>query len=127
MLTWALLCRALIKANESALRVGSPAVSSMEPSSLGPLETIRSVIESIRSAALDVQQAGGPRAGNEGVAPCGAVAAYYGALLLISHGDGALGDMEWLFKVGDLKRMLEILSMRWKIAGERAQCSFGVA
>jgi hypothetical protein len=82
-----------------------------------PVETIRSVISSIYSSALNTEQTElGLRNGS--VAASGAFAMYYASLLLISHGAGVLQDAEWLQKVEAFKSTLARFAMRWKIAGE---------
>jgi uncharacterized membrane protein len=43
-------------------------------------------------------------------------AMYYASLLLISHGDNVLQDMNWAQKVDNLTYALDKVSKRWKIA-----------
>ncbi|KAK0631715.1 hypothetical protein B0T14DRAFT_559472 [Immersiella caudata] len=82
-----------------------------------PVETIRSVISSIYSSAVNTEQTElGLRNGS--VAASGAFAMYYASLLLISHGTGVLQDGEWLQKVETFKSALARFAMRWNIAGE---------
>ncbi|KAK3694899.1 hypothetical protein B0T22DRAFT_86473 [Podospora appendiculata] len=132
---------ALMKINHAGLlvhvhphRSGASAVApaasaSATASDLRPIETIRSVIDSVYSESHQQQQAlaaatasmssGGSGSATPSLrswAPCGAFAAYYAALLLISHGDGVLHDQEWLIKVEGLKKTLEIGCRRWKVA-----------
>ncbi|KAK3329529.1 hypothetical protein B0H66DRAFT_526913 [Apodospora peruviana] len=106
---------ALMKVNQPGLLAGASALPSVGTTDVRPIETIRSVIDSVCSAALTVEQSG-LGLSHGGFAPCGAFAAYYAALLLISHGDGVLHDSEWLLKVESLKKTLESLCGRWTIA-----------
>jgi hypothetical protein len=52
------------------------------------------------------------------ISPCWAFAMSYASLLLITHGDDVLHDAGWLDKVGNLRSALDMVSRRWKIAGE---------
>lgn len=72
-----------------------------------PIETIRSVIDSVCGEALTM----------DSPAPCEGFAAYYACLILISHGDGVLHDSEWLIKVESLKKAMESVGRRWTVAG----------
>lgn len=87
-----------------------------------PVDTIRSVISSIYSSALNSSNSAASSAENQlrggAVAPCGAFSMYYASLLLISHGGGVLGDGEWLGKVEGFVGALEVVGRRWRIAGE---------
>lgn len=87
-----------------------------------PVDTIRSVISSIYSTALNSSNSAASSAENQlrggAVAPCGAFSMYYASLLLISHGGGVLGDGEWLGKVEGFVGALEVVGRRWRIAGE---------
>ncbi|KAK0618404.1 hypothetical protein B0T17DRAFT_509947 [Bombardia bombarda] len=100
---------ALMKLNQAGLLTGAGASSSLGPTEMRPIETIRYIIDSICEIALNVDRFGHG-------APCGAFAAYYACLLLISHGDNVLQDTQWLFKVENLKKTLSALCRRWKIA-----------
>lgn len=95
---------------------GGATTSSGDPNDKRPVETIRSVISSIYSSALNTEQTDVQlRTGC--LAPCGAFSIYYAALLLISHGPGVLQDAEWLQKVEGFKTTLERFAARWKVAG----------
>lgn len=94
-----------------------------------PVDTIRSVISSIYSSALNSSAVASTSSsaaaaeqhqlrGGGAVAPCGAFSMYYASLLLISHGGGVLGDAEWLGKVEGFVGALEVVGRRWRIAGE---------
>jgi len=118
---------ALMKINQPGLLSGATGGStsggsgSTTPGADGnekrPVETIRSVISSIYSSALNVEQTElGLRGGT--VAASGAFSMYYASLLLLSHGAGVLQDGEWLQKVETFKSTLGRFAMRWKIAGE---------
>ncbi|KAK0734308.1 hypothetical protein B0T26DRAFT_64377 [Lasiosphaeria miniovina] len=100
---------ALMKLNQPGLLAGFPTDNAQ------PIETIRSVIKSVYSTALN-NAASTSRLSNGGVSPCGAFALYYASLLLISHGEGVLEDAGWLQKVEVLKKSLEWFSARWKLA-----------
>lgn len=94
-----------------------------------PVDTIRSVISSIYSSALNSSNSAASSAENQlrggAVAPCGAFSMYYASLLLISHGGGVLGDGEWLGKVEGFVGALEVVGKRWRIAGEFFAFLFG--
>ncbi len=119
------LNRALMKINQPGLLSGAASVAGAghsgtttpDPHDVRPIETIRSVINSIYSRALDMEQTE-PRLVAGGMASGGAFAMYYASLLLISHGSGVLQDREWLEKVEGFVRTLELFSRRWKIAGK---------
>lgn len=86
-----------------------------------PVETIRSVINSIYGSALNPER--NVMLQNGLVAPCCSFSMYYASLLLISHGAGVLQDGEWLQKVEVFKTALEMTRTRWEIAGEfSARC-----
>ncbi|KAK4218260.1 hypothetical protein QBC37DRAFT_369207 [Rhypophila decipiens] len=104
---------ALMKLSQPGLLVGASALSQGSPSDVGPIETIRYVIDSICSGAVTSEQGGLIDAG---FTPCDAFAAYFASLILISHGDGVLQDPEWLLKVEGLKTFLESVCHRWRTA-----------
>ncbi|KAK1777308.1 hypothetical protein QBC45DRAFT_190082 [Copromyces sp. CBS 386.78] len=79
------------------------------------VDTIRSVIESIFTSALNIEQCG-PKFCASLVAPCAPIAAYHAANMLVSHGENWLQDKDWLRKVECLKRYMIFLGQRWKIA-----------
>lgn len=87
-----------------------------DPNDKRPVDTIRSVINTIYNSALNTEQTEHQlRTGAS--APCSAFSMYYASLLLISHGAGVLQDGEWLRKVEVFKSTLERFGTRWKIAG----------
>jgi UDP-2,3-diacylglucosamine pyrophosphatase LpxH len=46
---------------------------------------------------------------------------YYGAMLLIAHGDNVLDDAQWLQKVESFQNLLKLCTNRWRIAGQYLQ------
>jgi len=109
-----------MKINQPGLLAGASMLPVPGPTDTRPIETIQHVIDSIYAAAMNLESAPHLSHGNN-VAPCGPFAAYYAALLLISHGGGILQDPEWLHKVESLKKYLGFFSMRWKVAGRCCQ------
>ncbi|KAK4100692.1 hypothetical protein N658DRAFT_427224 [Parathielavia hyrcaniae] len=76
---------------------------------------IRTVIDVIHDKADGLAKSG-DRLRRGAIDPCWAFAMCYAALLLVSHGDGALQDAAWLDKVCDLRAALDKVALRWKIA-----------
>ncbi|KAK3987018.1 hypothetical protein QBC44DRAFT_310723 [Cladorrhinum sp. PSN332] len=102
---------ALMKLNAPGLTGMAPSV----PGSTSSAEKVRFAIEYIHSVANNLDQYRTLlRLGK--VAPSWAFAMMYAALLLINHGNDVLGDMAWLQKVENLRKLLEIQAGRWRIA-----------
>ena len=87
------------------------------PGTPSPAEKVRFAVEYIHNVTLKVDRYRILLAQGR-VAPSWAFAMVYASILLIKHGDGALGDVMWLQKVNNLKSLLEIYAGRWKIAGK---------
>ncbi|KAH8899263.1 hypothetical protein GQ53DRAFT_777020 [Thozetella sp. PMI_491] len=107
---------ALMKINQPYLLAGRNAMQSMGQIDPRPIETVRSVINSIYSGAQALIENTGNNNPNGSVAPSGAFGLYYAALLLISHANDVLHDPEWQAKVEVLKSGLEVYSRRWTLA-----------
>ncbi len=106
-----------MKINQPYLLVGRNALQSMGQVDPRPIETVKSVINSIHSGAQTLIENAGSHNINGNVAPSGAFSIYYASLLLISHGDDVLQDADWQSKVKGLMSGLEVYSRRWKLAG----------
>ncbi|KXX73342.1 Oleate activated transcription factor 3 [Madurella mycetomatis] len=107
---------ALMKLNQPSLfSIGPLPVSDLN--NTRPIDTIRKLVTFIQQAAEDAAKSEA-RLSAGAMAPCWAFAMYNASLLLISHGDGVLQDVDWLRKVEHFKTLLKIFSKRWRIAGE---------
>ncbi len=107
-----------MKINQPYLLAGRNALQSMGPIDPRPIETIKSVINSIVSSAQTLTEQTGEHHINGNISPTGAFSVYYAALLLISHGDDVLQEPAWLQKVETLRGALRVYASRWKLAGK---------
>ncbi|KAK3934061.1 hypothetical protein QBC46DRAFT_429320 [Diplogelasinospora grovesii] len=108
---------ALMKLNQPCLLHSVHAPSSMhQDDSQYGINTIKSAIDAVQGEAVKVLQVSDLRLSKGGVAPCLAFTMYYASLLLISHGEGGLQYLNWLEKVEEMRKALQVLSGRWKIA-----------
>lgn len=107
-----------MKFNQPDLFGGVGPMATPDPSLARATETIRTVINVIQDEVANLAQSGDRLVSTGALAPSWAFAMYYAALLLVSHGPGALQDAHWLSKVERLKSALDTISRRWKIAGE---------
>ncbi|KAK4228523.1 hypothetical protein QBC38DRAFT_454107 [Podospora fimiseda] len=100
------------------MKLNSPGLAGMAPSvpgSTSSAEKVRFAIDYIHSVVNHVDQYRNLlRLGK--VAPTWAYAMMYAALLLIRHGNDVLGDVAWLPKVENLRKLLELQAGRWRIA-----------
>ena len=112
---------ALMKLNQTRLLAGiGPMVGPMVPQSMDytrAAKAIESVVKCAGEQATLIAQ-NPERLAAGAVAPCWAITMYHASLLLVSHGNGGLGYMDWLQRVEQLKSSLDLISKRWKIAGE---------
>ncbi|KAK4191818.1 hypothetical protein QBC35DRAFT_486036 [Podospora australis] len=96
--------------------------------SSGPVKRVRDIIDLIHNEAVtrNPASADNPTRFEEKLAlgwlaPSWAFAVYHASLLLITHGETPLQDATWLHKVQNLRRLLETIATRWKIAEQYVQ------
>lgn len=107
----------LIKLSQPGLLAGLAPMVTASMDYASAVKTIQSVINCAGEQATLISQTP-ERLAMGAVAPCWAITMYHASLLLISHGNSGLGYMDWLQRVEQLKSSLDLISKRWKIAGE---------
>lgn len=104
-----------MKANQPYLLSG---MSNPQELNIRHVNIINSVIDSLYQTSQTVNSSLPTMPQPATVGPSAAFALYYASMLLMSHGDNVLNQLDWLHKIESFQHTLRIAARRWRIAGE---------